>query len=138
MENTRRRFRFLFGANILFVANFAGVALTYFEFLFFYYGGGFLLHFASREAEVTYLDLTVVVYQNITWFQISVHDARWVNEIYSVQNIVHYNDDVIQTNVEGVKVHHQAGQVLVSELHHNEEPIRHLYRWRVLACYNDV
>ena len=106
MENTRRRFRFLFGTNILFFANFAGVALTYFEFLFFYYGGGFLLHFASREAEVTYLDLTVHIYQNISWLQISVHDTRWVDKINCIQNVVHYNDDVIKTNVKGARVVH--------------------------------
>lgn len=48
----------------------------------------------SCQAEITYHYLTIVVHQDVCWFNVPMDDITAVKELDGTESVVHYNLDV--------------------------------------------
>lgn len=75
----------------------------------------------TSKTKITEFGPTIIIDQDICWFDVPMHDVRWVQVVQRTQNVVHYDFDVLLAEVKRLVVTQKLSQVRLLMVHHDED-----------------
>ena len=93
---------------------------------------GAALRQSSGQSEVTYLDVALLINQNIGRLQVAMNNVLRMEEPHGTEQVVNYQINVVWRHLQLPTLGEKAPQVCIHELHHNENAAAGAYNWGLI------
>ena len=79
--------------------------------------------------------MTLVIYQDVAWFDVSVDHICWLEELKTAKEIVHHNQHVLLCEVFGFDVGEHLAQVIFNEVHYKKQRVELFLTLRLVLAW---